>query len=188
MSISQAEIRATIRRYLDIYPEESGNLQVLIRSVENRPNLWSRKTYPMHITCSAAVVDDLGQVLVIHNLALDRWLLPGGHIEPSDFNLVAACLRELREESSINSQLAVSPSGLDTTPIDIDIHEIPANPKKSEPEHMHADFRYVFRTLYQRVEVQDEEIGAYAWRRPRDLHTLRLVQKITELADQPFAV
>jgi 8-oxo-dGTP pyrophosphatase MutT (NUDIX family) len=142
----------------------------------------------MHITCSAAVVDDLGQVLMLHNLALDRWLLPGGHIEPNDLNLIDACLRELREESSINSQLATSPAGLDATPIDIDVHEIPANPKKIEPEHMHADFRFVFRTLYQKVEVQDEEIGAHAWRRPKDLHTLRLVQKITELADQPFAV
>lgn len=31
-----------------------------------------------HVTCGAAVVDDLGRLLLIRHRALGRWLLPGG--------------------------------------------------------------------------------------------------------------
>ncbi|MBF8192748.1 NUDIX domain-containing protein [Nonomuraea sp. K274] len=182
MTISQAEIRRTIERYLKKYPDEWEGLEPLLVTLNARDAFWSRSTFPIHVTCSAAVVDDTGMILMIKHRALDKWLLPGGHVESRDLNLVSASLRELKEETDIGSQFAVSPQGLDDTPIDIDIHDIPANPKKAEPAHRHADLRFVFRTRYPRVEVQVEEISAYAWRSPMDLHTPRLVEKLTEQA------
>ncbi|MEU8404124.1 NUDIX domain-containing protein [Nonomuraea sp. NPDC048892] len=37
---------------------------------------------------------------MIHHRALDRWLLPGGHVEPDDHSLYGAALRELEEETA----------------------------------------------------------------------------------------
>jgi hypothetical protein len=39
------------------------------------------------------------------------------------------------------SLAAGSQPGLDRVPLDIDLHQIPADPAKGEPAHRHADFR-----------------------------------------------
>lgn len=70
-------------------------------------------------------------------------------------------LRELHEETGIPADL-VSPLH-DTVPIDIDIHVIPANPSKPEPEHPHFDLRHAFTLLDPSapLSLQREEVSAY---------------------------
>ncbi|MXQ53769.1 NUDIX domain-containing protein [Shimazuella sp. KC615] len=68
-----------------------------------------------------------GKVLHIKHLALNKWLLPGGHCEREDNSLVSASLREIEEETGISSHNLVL---LQSTPLDVDLHIIPANPKK----------------------------------------------------------
>ncbi|WP_367669237.1 hypothetical protein [Streptomyces sp. DT2A-34] len=48
--------------------------------------------------------------------------------------------------------------------VHIDAHPIPANPAKGEPDHQHFDFRFLFRTSADVVELQTEEVSAAAWR------------------------
>src|SRR5690606_20593122 len=166
MMITQAEITRTINKYLDRYPDEVEELEPLRATVEKRNDFWSRSVFPLHVTCSAAVVNDLDQVLTIKHRALDKWLLPGGHIECADLNIISASLQELKEETSIGQLLAASPMGYDTIPLDIDIHDIPVNPAKKEPAHRHADLRYLFRAVRAEVDIQPEEVSDYAWRAP----------------------
>ncbi len=45
----------------------------------------------------------------------------------------------------------------------IDVHPIRANPDKGEDAHQHFDFRYLFRTAADLVELQEEEAIAYSW-------------------------
>ena len=42
-----------------------------------------------------------GEEVKIRHKTLDKWLLPGGHIEPEDSSLLGASLRELEEEAGI---------------------------------------------------------------------------------------
>lgn len=187
MSIPKAEIAATIERYIERYPDEDAGLVLLREAIVPEGDICSRATFPLHITCGAAVVNDCGDVLMIQHRALNKWLLPGGHVEPEDLNLISACLRELREETGIRDEDAFSPIGMDMVPIDIDIHQIPENPKKGEPAHWHADMRFVFRTMYPVVEVQADEVSGFVWGSPLDLPTPRLVKKLTLMTETRFS-
>ena len=81
-------------------------------------------------------------VVVLHR-RLNRWLQPGGHVEPGELPHEAA-LREVAEETGL-SDLSILPA-FDhdpALPFDIDSHAIPASPARQEPSHTHHDFRYV---------------------------------------------
>ncbi len=180
--ITNGEISRVLGRYLASHPEEHGTLTPLLAGLAADAEVGSRQTVPGHVTCSAAVISDGGLVLMIHHNALDRWLLPGGHLDPADTGLVAAAQRELAEETGISWQQADSPPGLDDLPLDIDLHQIPASPAKDEPAHWHADFRFAFFATDPAVLLQFEEVSDYAWQPPSCLHTPALAAKVTRLA------
>jgi 8-oxo-dGTP pyrophosphatase MutT (NUDIX family) len=94
-------------------------------------------------------------------ILLRAWLLPGGHLEPTDTTAQAAALRELAEETG-NGPDAVTAIG--EPPIHIDAHPIPANSAKGEPDHTHIDSRFAFRTTTNVQELQAEEVIDAAWR------------------------
>ncbi|MGH8896845.1 MAG: NUDIX hydrolase [Egibacteraceae bacterium] len=161
MPIHADEIVDTVWRYFDRHPQEAGRLALLVEAAGDRLALSSRKTTPGHVTCGALLIDDRSRVLHIYHRALGRWLLPGGHMEPSDPSLPAVALRELTEETGIP---ACDVAAIDELPLDIDVHSIPANAAKGEPAHWHADFRYVFRLQSGGgVWLQIEEVTDYEW-------------------------
>ncbi len=161
MTIHRDEIESTVKEYLGRYPDEVGRLQPLLTALDSDGELTSRKTVPGHVTCSAFLIAPDGRVLHIRHNSLDRWLQPGGHVEPVDANLVAAAAREVAEETGITAdQLALVGDG----PVDIDVHLIPPNPAKSEPGHHHYDIRYAFRVAASLpVTMQLEEVNDFAW-------------------------
>jgi 8-oxo-dGTP pyrophosphatase MutT (NUDIX family) len=182
MTVTSREISNTLSRYLASHPSEYKSMTPLLSSLAEGVDVTSRSTAPGHVTCGAAVINHTGKILVIHHRALGRWLLPGGHIDPGDPGLLAAALRELAEETGISWQQAASPPGLDSVPLDIDVHHIHANPAKNEPAHWHADFRFAFRVKDPGVVLQIEEVSGYAWWQPSSLHAARLAAKVAWLA------
>lgn len=94
---------------------------------------------PGHVTASAFVLSPDGRdVLLIHHGKLHRWLQPGGHVEPDDADVLAACRREVAEEVGLR-ELELVHDGL----FDVDVHDIP--PLKGDPGHAHFDVRVLFR-------------------------------------------
>lgn len=170
MTVTHTEIRDVLSHYLDRHPGEVDDMALLSYALDEGHAVTSRKEFRIgHVTVGAAVVDPEGRVLMIRHKALGKWLLPGGHIEPEDSSLLGASLRELEEETGILWQKVVSPPAHEVAPVDIDIHKIPADPDKGEPEHHHFDFRYAHWIEDTGVRLQLEEVTDFAWRPLSDL-------------------
>lgn len=161
MTISAEHIRDTIGDYLTTYPQDRKGLGCVFDLLDSGVDLSARTEFRGHATAGAVLTDPRGQVLHIRHVALDRWLLPGGHLEADDIRLIDAARRELTEETGISAS-AVAP--VNPYPVQIDIHPIPANNAKNEPAHQHIDFRFLFRTSADVGELQTEEITDAAWR------------------------
>ncbi|MGW0563789.1 NUDIX hydrolase [Streptomyces sp. NPDC003016] len=161
MPIKPGHIRETLDEYLDAHPDEKWRLSPIGELLDADHDVTSRKTFDGHATVGVILADPAGRILLIKHRALNRWLLPGGHLEPQDGSLLEAAQRELTEETGIPAS-ALIPAG--HRPLHIDAHHIPANPAKDEPGHRHFDFRYIFRTHTEAVELQEEEVTAAAWR------------------------
>lgn len=165
MPPSRAHIRHVVESYLARHPEESASLTVLRNILAGLADPTHRKTLPAHVTCSAVLIDPDNRVLHIHHKASGKALAPGGHNEPSDTDLMAAALRELHEEAGIPAQAVLPLKGYEYTPLDIDVHDIDANPEKDEPGHQHVDFRFIFSLdKPHRVILQPEEVTGHEWR------------------------
>ncbi|MFI1969792.1 NUDIX hydrolase [Streptomyces cinnamoneus] len=161
LAITADHIRSTIHGYLDEHPDEKPDLATILGLLDAGADLASRKEFRGHATAGAILARPDGRILHIHHLALDNWLLPGGHLEAQDDTLLEAALRELTEETGIP---AVAVTAMADRPVDIDIHPIPANDAKGEPAHQHIDFRFLFRTTADVQQLQAEEVTDAAWR------------------------
>jgi 8-oxo-dGTP pyrophosphatase MutT (NUDIX family) len=135
-------------------------------------NPFSRVTTQGHITASGLVVKD-GEALLIFHPYIKRWFQPGGHIDEGDSPIEAA-IREVYEETGYVCELDSDSQD----PIDIDIHEIPENPKKGEGAHLHIDLLYRLRAVRQEQSVEDIE---YRWFAFSDIESIRIQCALAKL-------
>ncbi|TDD50110.1 NUDIX hydrolase [Saccharopolyspora elongata] len=160
MPITHENLSQTVKTYLTVRPEYVDELKMITDLLDAGVDITPRTEFRGHATAGAVLVNDEGLVLHIRHKGLGRWLLPGGHLEPDDESLLGAALRELREETGFDLEL-VSVDGED--PIHVDVHPIPANPAKGEPDHHHFDFRFLFRTSGDVGALQTEEVTGADW-------------------------
>ncbi len=116
---------------------------------------------PGHITATGLVLAPSGvPFLLVHHARLDRWLLPGGHIEQRDVSAAGAAQREVTEETGAALDTAFVP-----VLISLDVHGIP--PKRDEPYHLHHDLVFGFHALHEQVTCSPES-RAVEWCGPDD--------------------
>lgn len=134
-----SDIHKQIEDYQLKYPDE--DLSELTSQLEDEQDdrNWPfllRSNMRGHITCSAFVVNEKAEALLVDHIALKRWLQPGGHWE-GDVTLQLGAVREVVEETGLVCSITAP------FPLDIDSHAIPANEKKNEGDHVHHDFCYL---------------------------------------------
>ena len=119
------------------------------RKILDSGNPFSRYNQLGHVTASGLVIKD-GKVLLIFHPYIRQWFQPGGHIEGGE-SPVQAAIREVYEETGV---LCMSIND-HSNPIDIDLHEIPSNPKKGENAHLHIDLLFVLRVIKERESPEN---------------------------------
>jgi 8-oxo-dGTP pyrophosphatase MutT (NUDIX family) len=137
--------------------------ELVLLLLECSPTPFSREHFtPGHVTCTGLVVDPAAErLLLVHHGRLDRWLLPGGHVEPGDGRIDLAARREVVEETSVELPEPDMPAPL----VGIDVHGIP--PKRGEPYHLHHDLIFAFRALSEDIQTSPES-HAVAWCGPAE--------------------
>ena len=111
--------------------------RLTLELLRDSPAPFDRSRYdPGHITASGLVLSPTGErvLLVFHN-RLQLWLQPGGHVEPSDNNVLTTAVREVREETGISVLTDITP-----ILVAVDFHQIPATDR--EPAHFHHDLMF----------------------------------------------
>lgn len=128
-----------------------------------------------HFTASAFVVDDQNRCLLLWHKRLQRWMPPGGHVEPDELPEVAA-MRECKEETGLDVEILAEPQTdifaghpeegrMLKRPFHMLLEEIPASPERGEPAHQHMDFVYRARPLdmKQKLVLAEEEGRELKW-------------------------
>lgn len=148
--------------------EEREAVRRLRKFVETTPDCFARESLAGHITGSALVTNfDFSEVLLTLHGKLNIWLQLGGHAD-GEAHVEQVALRETFEEAGIGKlklanlepwarRLGLFPEVQGTTwlPFDVDVHLIPA--RKTEPEHLHYDVRYlVIADSQAQIAISDE--------------------------------
>jgi 8-oxo-dGTP pyrophosphatase MutT (NUDIX family) len=133
-------------RYLARFPAEREVVERIRRLVEEHADCFERDCRPGHVTASAWVTTPAGdRTLLVHHRKLDRWLQPGGHTD-GDPDPAASALREAREESGL-AALRLADAEAAATPLDLDVHVIPARydaaGRMIDDAHEHHDVRFL---------------------------------------------
>ncbi|MEV8601704.1 NUDIX domain-containing protein [Streptomyces griseoviridis] len=136
--------------------------------------------------CSGYLVED-GRVLLVHHNRFDKWVPPGGHIEPGE-SFAGTAVREFKEETglvveAISSQPPVHPADHNATPepvpfyVDIE--------REGFPTPALVQFFYVKRqpgTREQAVEAERAEVHGADWFSLDDLDSLKTFDQVRSLA------
>jgi 8-oxo-dGTP pyrophosphatase MutT (NUDIX family) len=137
-----AALKPLLAAHVPADPAEAAH-QAALLALCGAPGDPCRRTHwaPGHFTASAFVLSpDRADLLLVWHTKLQRWLQPGGHIEPADADVFAAARREVAEEAGV-ADLELLGAGV----FDLDVHAVPA--RGAEPAHQHFDVRPLFRAL-----------------------------------------
>ncbi len=136
--------------------EKSVELIGMLLAHTGRP--YSREQFaPGHVTATGLVVDPAGRIAMVLHGRLNRWLLPGGHVEEGDESILAAAAREVLEETGLRVHGG--------RVVGADVHGIPPKVKNGvvvEPYHQHHDVLVEFRADGAEL-VLSEESQAVRW-------------------------
>ena len=157
-------IRAQLIGYTPANEAEAGFVVRMLQLSQSEGACERSRFSPGHFTASAFVLSpDRRDLVLIHHKKLGIWVQPGGHVEPTDDDLVGAARREVLEEVGLGDlQPITSNSGTNGASLvfDVDIHSIPA--RKADPAHEHFDVRFAF-VANTRTLVHSEEVADLRW-------------------------
>jgi 8-oxo-dGTP pyrophosphatase MutT (NUDIX family) len=137
--------------------EAAKSKELVLALLASSPEPFSRRQFnPGHITCTGLVLSPTqDSILLVLHRRLQRWLLPGGHVEPEDPLIGDAGRREVVEETGAILRA-------DTAPrlVGVDVHGIP--PRRDEPFHLHHDLIFRFQAASDTFHTS-EEVRDVAW-------------------------
>ncbi|MEW2618939.1 NUDIX domain-containing protein [Streptomyces sp. NPDC048106] len=147
---------------------------------------WTARDVGLVYICSGYLVER-GKVLLVHHNRFDKWVPPGGHIEPGE-SFAGTAVREFKEETgllveAISSQPVIHPADDNATPEPVPFYTDIEREGFATPALV--QFFYVCRqedTGEQAVEAQLEEVHEARWFGLEDIATLPTFEQVRSLA------
>lgn len=133
------DLTARLNAFRPWNQQEERDRAALLRLLERGLAPYGRED-PAHLTASAWVVSpDRRRVLLAYHNLYDSWAWLGGHAD-GDRDLLAVALREVREESGLETVRPVSPDLYSVEILTVDGHE-----KRGEyvPSHLHLNVTFL---------------------------------------------
>jgi len=136
---------------------EAADLERMTRLAATVADPWSR-SLPLHFTASALVVHpESRRVLLRWHVRQGRWLQVGGHGDPGETDPLRIALREATEETGL-TDLAPWPDASLRHAVVCGVR-----PSATEPEHEHADLRYILATGSPDAITPENEDSPLRW-------------------------
>lgn len=116
-------------------------------------------------TATVFVIAD-ERVLLLWHKKMERWMPPGGHLEPGEAPWEGA-VREVKEETGLevdlgpHTEIAVPNAHSFPAPLTCLLEEIPETPYN--PPHQHVDFIYVGRPVGGELKENPNESDGLRW-------------------------
>ena len=150
-------LTALLTRYQATGDTEAADLARMTRLAAAAQDPWSRSR-PLHFTASALVVHPATcRVLLRWHVKHGRWLQVGGHADPGESDPLQIALREAREETGL-ADLAPWPDG---SLRHVAVCHVSASGR--DPEHEHADLRYLLATDSPDAIAPEDERSPLRW-------------------------
>ncbi len=119
-----------------------------------------------HFTATAVVHNARGQVLLVFHKKYERWMCPGGHIEPDELP-DEAVLREVYEETGLCVDFLPNGEHAEIADEHAQVLHTPfcMLEERVSPEHYHIDFVYrcMSRELEKAPRLNEREAGDIRW-------------------------
>jgi ADP-ribose pyrophosphatase YjhB (NUDIX family) len=154
--VSRDPLEALLEAHVPADAKEAADRVSMLQFLAALPAPFSAEQGDAHFTASALVLDASRSrtCLVLHR-KLGLWLQPGGHVEPADESVGRAALREVREETGLETRLAQQ------SLVHLDIHRIPDGAKI--PAHLHLDVRFLAVADGDELTLSDESTDVRWW-------------------------
>jgi len=154
---------------------EAADVERVATLAEACENPWSR-SLPLHLTASALVVHpDSGRVLLRWHSRQQAWLQVGGHADSGERDALMIALREAAEETGLKDLTPWPDAVLRQVVI------VPVPAASDEPEHEHADLRFVFATSGPSAIRAERPDAPMRWLSPAEAAALTREDNLREM-------
>ena len=134
------ELASQIAAYRPCCAQEDQDRELLLRWLESGQDIYTRNNPVAHLSASAWVVSpDRHQVLMVYHNLYRSWSWLGGHAD-GDRDLCRVALREVQEESGLESPVLLLPEIFSLEVLTVDGHEKRGRYVSS---HLHLNVTYL---------------------------------------------
>ena len=155
------KILEEIARYVPFNEQERRDKTLILDYLASHDKAFTREDRIAHMTASAWVVNPArDKVLMVYHRIYDSWSWTGGHAD-GETDLLSVALREVTEETGVQSVRPVTPEIFSLESVTVDGHE-----KRGEyvSSHLHLNLTYLLEADdTEPLRICEDENKGVAW-------------------------